>query len=111
MSRDDDADFDLDVEVIAELYDVIESRREASPEESYTAVLLDDVDNVLEKIGEESTEVVLAAKDDDPEALAHESADLVYHLLVLMAATDVGFEATLDTLRDRRESERRETGS
>jgi len=50
---------------------------------------------VLEKLGEETTELLLAAKNDDREALAHESADLVYHLLVLLAANDM----TVDDLR------------
>jgi phosphoribosyl-ATP pyrophosphohydrolase len=49
----------------------------------------------LEKLGEESTEIVLAAKDDDPDELLHESADFVYHLLVLLAMKDLD----LDDLR------------
>lgn len=51
---------------------------------------------VLEKLGEETTETILAAKDDDGEELLYESADLVYHLLVLLSMKD----ASLDDLRD-----------
>ena len=85
-------------DVLDDLFAVVESRREELPEGSYTAELFaheKGQDAVLEKLGEETTEVLLAAKDDDAEALTHESADLVYHLLVLLAAHDV----TLDDLR------------
>ena len=78
--------------VLDELFAVIESRREELPEGSYTASLFthEKGENaVLEKLGEELTEVLLAAKDDDRDALAHESADLLYHLLVLFAAKDM----------------------
>lgn len=90
--------------VLDELFAVIESRKAELPEGSYTASLLahEKGENaVLEKLGEELTEVVLAAKDDDREALAHESADLVYHLLVLLAAKDMDVGDLEDELRDR----------
>jgi phosphoribosyl-ATP pyrophosphohydrolase len=79
-------------DVIDELFAVIEDRKENLPEDSYTASLFthEKGENaVLEKLGEETTELVLAAKDDDREAIAHESADIVYHLLVLLAMNDV----------------------
>ena len=70
---------------LAELYDVLESRRDASPEESYTAKLLSGPeDSLLKKIAEESGEVIMAAKDHDRDHLRYEIADLVYHLLVVM---------------------------
>lgn len=73
-------------EVIAELWDVIESRRDADPEQSYTARLLQGPeDKLLKKIAEESGEVIMAAKDRDPEHLRYEIGDVVYHLLVVMA--------------------------
>jgi phosphoribosyl-ATP pyrophosphohydrolase len=76
--------------VIDELYAVIESRRGADPETSYTAKLLaGHEDKLLKKIGEEATEVVMAAKDHDPAQVRYESADLVYHLLVVMAREGV----------------------
>ena len=81
--------------MLDELFAVIEERRETLPEGSYTASLFthEKGENaVLEKLGEETTELVLAAKDDDREELLHESADIVYHLLVLLAMknADVG---------------------
>jgi len=57
---------------------------------------------VLEKLGEETTELVLAAKDDDREEIAHEGADIVYHLLVLLSMKDMelsDLEAELEARR------------
>jgi phosphoribosyl-ATP pyrophosphohydrolase len=73
-------------EVLSDLWATIEQRREADPELSYTAKLLTGPeDKLLKKIGEEATEVVMAAKDADADALRYESADLAYHLLVVLA--------------------------
>lgn len=91
--------------VLEELFDVIERRKAERPEGSYTASLFDHEKGenaVLEKLGEEVTEVMLAAKDDDGEAIAHESADLVYHLLVLLSMYDLTLEDLLAELRERR---------
>ncbi|WP_336021670.1 phosphoribosyl-ATP diphosphatase [Halobellus salinisoli] len=85
-------------DVLDELFATIEDRKETLPEGSYTASLLSHEKGknaVLEKLGEETTETILAAKDGDDEELLAESADLVYHLLVLLAMEDV----TLDDLR------------
>jgi phosphoribosyl-ATP pyrophosphohydrolase len=91
--------------VLDELAAVIAERQEELPEGSYTASLFthEKGENaVLEKIGEESTEVVLAAKDDESDALVAESADLVYHLLVLLAMQDVSLDELRAELRERR---------
>lgn len=73
-------------ETVASLWATIESRRDADPESSYTAKLLaGPEDKLLKKIGEEATEVVMAAKDGDVEQIRYESADLLYHLLVVYA--------------------------
>jgi phosphoribosyl-ATP pyrophosphohydrolase len=73
-------------ETIDALWATIEQRREADPSASYTARLLTEhEDRLLKKIAEESGEVVMAAKDADPDHLRYEAADLVYHLLVVMA--------------------------
>ena len=85
-------------EVLDELFATIEERKETLPEGSYTASLFthEKGENaVLEKLGEETTETILAAKDGDREEVVAESADLVYHLLVLLAMDD----ASLDDLR------------
>ena len=90
--------------VLDELAAVIADRQAELPEDSYTASLFthEKGENaVLEKIGEESTEVVLAAKDDD-DALVAESADLVYHLLVLLAMKEISLDELRAELRERR---------
>jgi phosphoribosyl-ATP pyrophosphohydrolase len=92
-------------QILDELFAVIEDRKRDLPEDSYTASLFthDKGENaVLEKLGEETTEVVLAAKDDDDAELAHESADIVYHLLVLLAMKDVPLSALREELASRR---------
>lgn len=94
-----------DTDVLRDLAAVIEDRKETLPEDSYTASLFTHEkgeNRALEKIGEEAVEVVLAAKDDDHEELTAESADLVYHLLVVLAMNDVPLDDLLDELADRR---------
>ncbi|PSP28226.1 phosphoribosyl-ATP diphosphatase [Halobacteriales archaeon QH_2_65_14] len=88
-----------DDDVLDELFAVIEDRKEHLPEDSYTADLFthEKGENaVLEKLGEEMTELLLAAKDDRRDELAHEAADIVYHLLVLLSMNGM----TLDDLRE-----------
>lgn len=91
-------------DVLDDLFDVIEQRRDDLPEGSYTASLFthDKGENaILEKLGEETTEVILAAKDGDDDALVAESADLVYHLFVLFAAHDRDLSDLRDELNSR----------
>lgn len=91
-------------ETLAALFATIEDRKETLPDDSYTASLFTHKkgeDAVLEKLGEETTELVLAAKNGDETAIQEESADLVYHLLVLLAAEDLALEDLQATLRDR----------
>ena len=76
--------------VLDVLYETVESRRGADPASSWTARLLaGGVPAVAKKTGEEAVEAILAAMAEDPDALASESADLLYHLLVLWAACGV----------------------
>ena len=77
-------------EVIGRLESVIESRRGASPETSWTARLLHDgPPRAARKLGEEAVEAVVAAVAGDRDGLAAEAADVLYHLLVLLAAAGV----------------------
>jgi phosphoribosyl-ATP pyrophosphohydrolase len=92
-------------DVLDELFDIIESRKEELPEDSYTTSLFthEKGENaVLEKLGEETTELILAAKDDDREELAHEAADIVYHMLVLLSMKEMDLEDLRAELRKRR---------
>ena len=75
---------------IRELYKIIESRRNSDESTSYTKQLLDrGLDRVIQKVGEESVEVVIAAKNDENDKFIGEVADLVYHLLVLLVTKDI----------------------
>jgi phosphoribosyl-ATP pyrophosphohydrolase/phosphoribosyl-AMP cyclohydrolase len=89
--------------VLEELRRVIASRARERPAGSYTTKLLDKgPDGVLKKIGEEATEVVLAAKGESDERLAEEAADLVFHLLVALETRGVAPARVLDVLKRRR---------
>ena len=80
----------LDGEILDRLYAVIESRRDADPTVSHTAKLFArGAKKIAQKVGEEAVEALIEAVDGDNEALAEESADLLYHLLVLWAARGV----------------------
>lgn len=73
------------VNVIDNLYKTIVNRKENPVDGSYTNYLFDKgVDKILKKVGEESSEVIIAAKNDSKEEMRYEISDLVYHLLVLM---------------------------
>jgi phosphoribosyl-ATP pyrophosphohydrolase len=92
-------------EILDELFAVIEDRKERLPEDSYTASLFthEKGENAtLEKLGEETTELILAAKDGKRDELAHESADIVYHLLVVLAMHDLTVEDLRAELAARR---------
>ena len=100
---DEDSEVPPDA-VLDELFATIESRKADLPDGSYTASHFthEKGENaVLEKIGEETTEAILAAKDDDREELTAESADLVYHLLVLFAMKDLDVDDLRAELRER----------
>ena len=77
-------------DVLERLYAVIESRKGGDPAASYTAKLLaEGKPKIAKKLGEEATETVIAATAGTPAEVARESADLLYHLLVLWAAAGV----------------------
>lgn len=88
--------------VLAALTDTIRSRRDDAPEDSYTARLLHGgVDRIGKKIGEEATEVVIAAKNRSASELTSELADLLYHSLVLLEDQGVSLEAIWEELQRR----------
>ncbi len=89
--------------VMDELYELIESRQREMPEGSYTTYLFKEgVDKILKKVGEESSEVIIAAKNDDQNALTKESSDLLYHLIVLLVERKVRLQAIREELIQRR---------
>lgn len=91
--------------VLSDLYEVLEQRKREMPEDSYTAkLLLGHEDKLLKKIGEEATEVVMAAKDGSHDQLRYEIADLMYHLTVVMIRYGLTFDELAQELADRRRS-------
>lgn len=89
-------------ETLHKLGRVLEERKSADPSTSYVAKLYHEgLDSILKKIGEEATETILAAKSDDAGALIHETADLWFHTLVLLASKDIEPRAILDELERR----------
>ncbi|MCL2655471.1 MAG: phosphoribosyl-ATP diphosphatase [Coriobacteriia bacterium] len=87
---------------IDELWAVIEGRRTASIDDSYTARLLTgEEDRLLKKVGEEATEVVMAAKDGDHDHLRYEVVDLLYHTLVTCARYDLSADELAAEIRGR----------
>ena len=90
-------------EVLRRLYVLVESRKSERPAGSYTTYLFDQgLDKILKKVGEESAETIIAAKNDDRTALGKEGADLLYHLVVLLVERGVSLEEVGDELISRR---------
>ncbi|MDP1642328.1 MAG: phosphoribosyl-ATP diphosphatase [Phenylobacterium sp.] len=88
-------------EVLTRLSAVIESRKGGDPAASYTARLLAEPALAAKKLGEEAIETVIAAVQADKDALAAESADLLYHWLVVMAASGVSLDEVAARLEAR----------
>ena len=90
-------------EVLGELSQVIRDRKEKRPEGSYTTQLFaGGIDRIAKKVGEESAEVIIASKNRDPEELCRESADLLYHLLVLWEQIGISPSRVGEELKRRR---------
>ncbi|MGJ8681924.1 bifunctional phosphoribosyl-AMP cyclohydrolase/phosphoribosyl-ATP diphosphatase HisIE [Paraglaciecola sp.] len=91
-----------DVSFIAELEQVIASRKGADADSSYTASLYaSGIKRIAQKVGEEGVETALAATVKDLDELKNESADLIYHLIVLLQASDLNLSDVVDVLRKR----------
>ena len=90
-------------EVLAELFAVLEDRRQNPQQGSYTSSLFaKGEDRILKKIGEEAAETIIAAKNHSPGEVIYEMADLWYHCLVLLAAHNIDFAALIAELGKRR---------
>jgi phosphoribosyl-AMP cyclohydrolase / phosphoribosyl-ATP pyrophosphohydrolase len=88
--------------ILSRIADVVADRQRELPPGSYTTYLFEQgIDKIGKKIGEESAEVIIAAKNGDPKPLAGEAADLLYHLLVLLRASDVDLEDVWTVLQER----------
>jgi phosphoribosyl-ATP pyrophosphohydrolase len=88
--------------ILDDLYATILSRKDADPASSWTAQLLaKGPEKCAEKFGEEAIEAIIEAIKDDKSALTSEAADVIYHLLVMLAARDVPLSDVLDELTRR----------
>jgi len=89
-------------DILQAVYQVIQERKSASADSSYTASLLQKgVDKILKKLGEEATEVVIAGKGGKREEIVYETADLFFHALVLLGYYDIPPEEIYAELRRR----------
>ena len=89
-------------EVVEKLYNKVRDRKENPVPDSYTCYLFEKgIDKILKKIGEESTEVVIAAKNESKEEVIYEISDFIYHLTVLMNYLDVTYEDIAEELAKR----------
>lgn len=85
--------------ILNDLFRLIEIRKKDLPEGSYTTYLFEKgLDKILKKIGEESSETIIAAKNDDQRALVSETTDLLYHLMVLLVERGVSLDEVRDEL-------------
>jgi len=87
---------------IETLYQVLRDRKENPKLGSYTNQLLADTEEIAKKIGEEAIEVILAAESQGKQRIVEETADLIYHTLVLLVANDLAWEQVLAELERRR---------
>ena len=84
------------------LDETIRHRREHPQEGSYTCYLFEKgIDKILKKCGEENAEMIIAAKNNDPDEIANEVSDLLFHILVMMQERGVPLDAVLDILAKR----------
>lgn len=84
------------------VYNMILDRKEHPKEGSYTNYLFDKgLDKILKKVGEEATEVVIAAKNPNPEEVKYELSDFLYHAMVLMAEKGITWDDITKELADR----------
>ena len=90
------------LQVFEEVFDVIKDRKVHPKEGSYTNYLFDKgIDKILKKLGEEATEIVIAAKNPNPNEVKYEISDFLYHMMVLMAEKDVTWEEITTELANR----------
>ena len=90
------------MDAISSLYEVVMDRKANPQEGSYTCYLFEKgLDKILKKVGEEATEIVIAAKNPDPEEIKYEISDFLYHVMVLMAVKGVTWEEITEELANR----------
>jgi len=95
------------MDILKEEFEIIKQRIKDKPEGSYVSYLTTAdkktaINKICEKIGEEATETILAAKDQDKQELIYESADLIFHIFVLLANNGIEYDELLEEFEGRR---------
>ena len=89
-------------DTLQKLTKILQSRKAEDPKKSYVASLYaKGMDKILQKVGEEATEVIIAAKDNDKEQIIHETADLWFHTLVMLVQAGLGADDIVKELERR----------
>ena len=89
--------------ILDEIFNVVTDRKANPKEGSYTNYLFDKgIDEICKKVGEESAEVIIAAKNNAPDEIRYEIADLLYHLTVLMVNQGLTWDEVMEELKKRR---------
>ncbi|MFW6278791.1 MAG: bifunctional phosphoribosyl-AMP cyclohydrolase/phosphoribosyl-ATP diphosphatase HisIE [Bacillota bacterium] len=102
VEEKEDFSFQRKAVFLRQLYELIVDRSQNLPEESYTTYLFEEgIDKIGKKVAEEAAEVIIAGKNEDEKEIIYESADLIYHLLVLLVCGGVDFEEVIDELAER----------
>ena len=99
----------VDAKIVERIFEVVKERIQNPSEKSYVSRLTaKGEDAVLQKIGEEATEIILAAKEDNPKEITHEAADVLFHILVLFAQKGIKLTSIFEEL-ERRHKKKTET--
>lgn len=90
------------IEFLSYLYKLVKTRKEELPEGSYTTKLFNKGENrIIQKVGEEAIETVIAAKNNDREEIINEVSDLMFHMFVMLADKNIEFKEIVDNLEQR----------
>lgn len=90
-------------QILEEISAVVNERKEKLPEGSYTTYLFNSgQDKILKKVGEESAEVIIASKNNANAEILYETADLIYHLTVMLSYHNISWEEVAEELKKRR---------
>lgn len=93
----------MGTEILEKVFEVIKDRRENPREDSYVSSLMrQGKERILEKIREESLELIEASEEEGKDEIVHEAADVIFHVMVLLGAEKVDFEEVMEELRGRR---------
>ncbi|MEX0770427.1 MAG: phosphoribosyl-ATP diphosphatase [Balneolaceae bacterium] len=96
-------DTQADIHFLYDLEKLLKSRKTELPKGSYSTKLFEDgIDQIAQKVGEEAVELLIASKNDDEDETVYESADLLFHLLVLLVEKEISLDQVIGELKNRR---------